>query len=81
MNFELLKKSYYELFMWLSFWVEKNDIFVVGFIIKNGGVSKFLFVFFNLGFYVNDNVEDVIINRKILVVELDMFFESFVCVE
>ncbi|AWD64075.1 peptidoglycan editing factor PgeF [Priestia megaterium] len=81
MNPEPLKKSHHESFMWLSPWVEKNDMLVAGFTTKNGGVSKPPFASFNLGLHVNDNVEDVITNRKILAAELDMSFESFVCAE
>ena len=44
-------------------------------------MSKPPFASFNLGLHVNDNVEDVITNRKILAAELDMSFESFVCAE
>ena len=65
MNPEPLKKSHHESFMWLSPWVEKNDMLVAGFTTKNGGVSKPPFASFNLGLHVNDNVEDVITNRKI----------------
>ncbi len=36
--------------MWLSPWVEKNDMLVAGFTTKNGGVSKPPFASFNLGF-------------------------------
>lgn len=50
-------------------WKEFGNI-IVGFMIKDGGISMGFFYVMNLGLYVNDIVENVYENRCILVNKL-----------
>lgn len=53
---------------------------IVGFIIKNGGVSNFLYELLNIGLYVWDEVYDVVKNCEVIVFlcGIDLDFWVFV---
>lgn len=61
----------------LSQWMEHNQQLTVGFTTRNGGVSKTPFDTFNIGLHVNDDAEDVLLNRQKLAHSVGMSFEAW----
>ena len=60
--FKIKEKQYFV----IDSWTKQNPQLVVGFSTKNGGVSQHEFQTLNLGFHVNDSLENVKTNRCLL---------------
>ncbi|PLS16605.1 peptidoglycan editing factor PgeF [Bacillus sp. M6-12] len=53
-------------YLFIESWMEANPMLIAGFTTKNGGHGSGNFESLNLGFHVNDKLEDVIANREIV---------------
>ncbi len=75
--FKIKEKQYFV----IDSWTKQNPQLVVGFSTKNGGVSQHEFQTLNLGFHVNDSLEDVKTNRCLLADRLSIPLDAFVGAE
>lgn len=75
--FVLQEKKY----MTVESWSKQNPNLIVGFTTKNGGVSQNDYTSLNVGFHVQDFLEDVQENRRLLADSLDFSLDSWVGAE
>jgi polyphenol oxidase len=75
--FKIKEKQY----LVIDSWTKQNPELVVGFSTKNGGVSQREFQTLNMGFHVNDSLEDVRVNRQLLADCLAFPLDNFVGAE
>jgi polyphenol oxidase len=75
--FKIKEKQY----LVIDSWTKQNPELVVGFSTKNGGVSQREFQTLNMGFHVNDSLENVKMNRQLLADCLAFPLDNFVGAE